>query len=100
MSGLGFEDIALDTLPTLPGTAGTDVDLEADLTLGAEFPGASSGPQDHVQSSQASLQAHDRRMGHPESSIAAIVIPEQDMGVRHGTAHVGEDAGRTEENGG
>ncbi len=100
MNGLGFEGIALDTLHTVPGTASTDVDLEADLTLGAQFPRPSSGPQNHVQSSRASLQAHDQRRGHPESSIAATVIPEQDVGVRHGTAHIDEDIGRTEENGG
>ena len=100
MSSLGPEEIELHTLPAAAEAVNTEPDLEVDLTPLRGFPRRSYDPQVHMQRSQASPRAHGQRMGIQESSIAANAIPEQDVGVRHGTTHIEENNGLTVELGG
>ena len=100
VSSLGLEEIELDTLPTAPEAVDIESGLEVNLTPLGRSPRRSYDPQEHMQRSQASPRAHGQRMGTPESSIAANAIPEQDVGVRHGTTHIEEDSGLTVELGG
>lgn len=86
MSGLSLEELDSDTLPTVPGAAGIDPDLEANLTLGVQLPQRSYSPQHHVQTSQAGPRAYNQPVGTPESSVAANAVPEQDVGVRNNGA--------------
>ena len=99
MSTLGLAEIELDALPAAPEAINPEPDLEVNLTPLGRFPRRSYDPQ-HMQRSQASPRAQGQRMGTPESSIAANVIPEQDIGVRHGTTHIEENSGLTVELGG
>lgn len=91
MSILGLEEIELDTLPTAPEALDIAPDLEAHLTASVQLPPRSYDPGEHMQTSHASPRAHGQRMGTPVSSIAANAIPEQDIGVRHGTTHIEEN---------
>ena len=100
MSSLGLAEIELDALPAAPVAINPGPDLEVNLTPLGRFPRRSYDPQEHVQRSQASPRAQGQRMGTPESSIAANAIPEQDIGVRHGTTHIEENIGLTVELGG
>ena len=100
MSSLGLEEIELDPLPAASGAGDIEPGLEVNLTPLGRSPRRSYDPQEHMQRSQASPRAHGQRMGTPESSIAANAIPEQDVGVRHGTTHIEEDSGLTVELGG
>ena len=97
MSSLGLDEIELDSLPTAPEAVDIEPDLEANLTPLGRSPRRSYDPQEHMQTSQVSPRAHGQRMGTPESSIAANVIPEQDVGVRHDTTHFEENSGLTVE---
>ena len=99
-SGLDLEEIEVDTLPTAPEAVNIEPDLEVNLTPLGRLQRHSYNPQEHMQRSQASPRAHGQRMGNPESSTAANAIPEQDIGVRHGTTHIDENSGLTVELGG
>ena len=72
----------------VPGSASTGPDLEAKISLGEGPCLRSCNSQNHIQGSQVSPRAH---VGSPQPSTAAIALPEQDVGVRHGTAHLDED---------
>ena len=100
MSGLGLEAINSETVPTAPGAVATDPDLEANLTPSLQLPHRSHDPQGHMQRSQAVHRAQEQGAGNPESHIAANAMPEQDVGVRHGTQHVDEEIGLTVQLGG
>lgn len=91
-SGLALEDIISDTLPAALGAAGSGPDLEANLTLDVQRPQRCYDPQHHIQRSQASPRAHDQPVETPESSVAAIAIPEQDVGVRNGSGRAEEES--------
>ena len=93
MSSLGLEEIELDTLPTAPEALDIEPDLEANLTASVRLPPRSYDPRERMQTSHASPRAHGQSMGTPVSSIAANAIPEQDIGVRHGTTHIEENNG-------
>ena len=100
MSGLGLEAINLDTSPTAPGAVATDPELEANLTPSVQHPHYGQDSREHIQSSQASHRAQEHGAGTPESHIAANAMPEQDVGVRHGTQHVDEEVGLSVQIGG
>ena len=100
MSGLGLETINLDTSPTAPGAVATDPDLEANLTPSVQHPHRSHDPRGHMERSQANHRAQEQGAGAPESHIAANAMPEQDVGVRHGTQHFEEEIGLTVQPGG
>ncbi|CAD6584289.1 MAG: hypothetical protein ASARMPREDX12_001577 [Alectoria sarmentosa] len=91
-SGLALADIISDTLPAAPGAAGSGPDLEANLTLDVQRPQRGFNPQHHIQRSQASPRAYDQPAETPESSVAAIAIPEQDVGVRNVSDGVEEES--------
>lgn len=99
MSGLGLESINLDTSPTAPDAVATDLELEANFTPSVQRPHCGRDPRGHVQRSQASHRAQEQGAGTPEC-IAANAMPEQDVGVRHGTQHVDEEIGLTVQLGG
>ena len=99
MSGLGLESINLDTSPTAPDAVATDPELEGNFTPSVQRPHFSQDPRRHMQRSQASHRAQQQGAGTPEC-IAANVMPEQDVGVRHGTQHVDEEMGLTVQIGG
>ena len=90
VSGLGLDEINSDTLPTVPGAASTSPDLEANLTLGVQLPRRSYDLEHHVQRYQGSPRAYDQPVGALETSVAADVIPEQDVGVRNDAAYTEE----------
>lgn len=73
-----------------PGSAGTDPDLEANLTVNVQRLQRSYDPQGHEQRFQASPRASDQPVRSPESSVAANAIPEQDVGIRNDDAQVEE----------
>lgn len=79
---------------------GPDPDIEANLTPSWRLPRPSCDPRGHMPRSQASPRAHEQRAGTPNSSTAANAIPEQDVGVRHGTTHFEEGIGLSVEFGG
>ena len=98
MSILSLEEIGSDTLPATPEAVNTEADLGLNLTpLLERSPRRSYDPQQHIHTSQASPRAHGQGMVVQESSIAANMIPEQDVGVRHGTTHIEENNGLTVE---
>lgn len=90
MSGLGFEEIDLDTLATGPGATGTSPDLEANLTIGMQRPQRTYDPQHQAQRPQASSRAYSQPVGPPVPSIAADALSEQDVGVRSDGAQIEE----------
>lgn len=87
------EQTNLNTLPTASAAVDPDPDLEANLTSSVRLSRPSCDPRGHMPRSQANPRAHEQRAGTPNSSIAANAIPEQDVGVRHGTEHFEEDIG-------
>ena len=100
MSILGLEEIELDTLPTAPEALDIEPDLEANPTASVRLPPRSYDPRERMQTSHASPRAHGQRMEIPVSSIPINAIPEQDIGVRHGTTHIEENDELTVELGG
>ncbi|CAD6584147.1 MAG: hypothetical protein ASARMPRED_001612 [Alectoria sarmentosa] len=92
VSGLALEEIVSDNLPAAPGAAGTGPDLEANLTLDVQLPQRGYDPQHHRQRSQASPRAYIQPVETPEPSVAAIAIPEQDVGVRNVSGRAEEES--------
>ena len=90
LSGLGLEEIELDTLATGPGATGTEPDLEANLTIGMQRPQRTCDPQHQLQRPQTSSRAYNQPIGPPVPSIAADTISEQDVGVRSDGAQIEE----------
>ena len=97
MSSLGLQEIELDTLPAALEAVNTGPDLELHLTPLGRSRRGSYDPQEHMQTSQANPRAHGQHTGTPESSITPNMIPEQDIGIRHGTTHIEESSGLTVE---
>ena len=90
VSGLGLAEINSDTLATGAEAAGTEPDLEANLTIGMQRPQRAYDPQHQAQRPQGSPRAHDEPEGPPMPSVAADTIPEQDVGVRSDGAEIEE----------
>ena len=57
VSGLALEELNSETLPAEPGSAGTDPDLEANLTLNVQRPQRSHDPHSPHQRAEANPQA-------------------------------------------